>query len=58
MKAYLRQITGEEFTAKDFRTWAGTVQTALALADKPFESETEGKRNIVDAVKVDCQAAG
>jgi len=49
-----RGVYGERFSY----TWAGTVQTALALADKPFESETEGKRNIVDAVKVDCQAAG
>jgi len=28
---YLREITGEEFTAKDFRTWAGTVLAAMAL---------------------------
>ena len=28
---YLREITGEDFTAKDFRTWAGTVLTAMAL---------------------------
>ena len=32
VNAYLREIAGEDFTAKDFRTWAGTVLAALALA--------------------------
>ena len=32
VNAYLHEITGEEFTAKDFRTWAGTVACALALS--------------------------
>jgi DNA topoisomerase-1 len=52
VNAYLRDACGEDFTAKDFRTWAGTVQTALALAETgPFRSETEAKRNIADAIK-------
>ncbi|MDQ6665879.1 MAG: DNA topoisomerase IB [Acidobacteriota bacterium] len=58
VNAYLHEITGEEFTAKDFRTWAGTVQTALALTAKPFESETEAKRNIVEAVKSTARLLG
>ena len=33
VNAYLREITGEDFTAKDFRTWAGTVLAAQALAE-------------------------
>ena len=42
---YLREITGEEFTAKDFRTWAGTVLTAMALnAQGPAENEDPGKK--------------
>jgi DNA topoisomerase-1 len=48
---YLREITGQDFTAKDFRTWAGTVLAACALkvlAD--FESETQAKKNVVEAV--------
>ena len=33
VNAYLREISGEDFTAKDFRTWAGTVLAAKALAE-------------------------
>ncbi len=59
VNAYLKEITGEDFTAKDFRTWAGTVQTALALAAiGPFQSETEAKRNIVTAVKSTASQLG
>jgi DNA topoisomerase-1 len=44
---YLREITGEEFTAKDFRTWAGTVLAATFLSDcNGFESEKDAKKNI------------
>src|SRR5262245_37062069 len=49
---YLRYITGEDFTAKDFRTWAGTVLAAKMLVEfDEFESETEAKKNIVEAVQ-------
>jgi DNA topoisomerase-1 len=49
---YLREITGQEFTAKDFRTWAGTVLAARELAAKAaYESEAEAKRNVVAAVE-------
>jgi DNA topoisomerase I len=48
---YLQEITGEEFTAKDFRTWAGTVLTAMALnAQGPPRDETQAKKNIKDAI--------
>ena len=48
---YLRGITGKDFTAKDFRTWAGTVAAACALGNKQeFESMAEGKRNIIQAI--------
>ncbi|TME07625.1 MAG: DNA topoisomerase IB, partial [Chloroflexi bacterium] len=48
---YLRETTGEDFTAKDFRTWAGTVLAATALRElKGFESEAEAKRNVVAAI--------
>jgi DNA topoisomerase-1 len=53
---YLRHITGEDFTAKDFRTWAGTVLAASALAERtPPDSEAERSREIVAAV---CTVAG
>lgn len=49
---YLREITGQDFTAKDFRTWAGTGMAALELESLgAFTSETEAKKNIVSAVK-------
>jgi DNA topoisomerase-1 len=51
VNAYLQQITGADFTAKDFRTWAGTVLAALALAEvRGFATQREAKRNIVRAI--------
>jgi len=49
---YLREITGSSFTAKDFRTWAGTVLAAQALQEfNKFENKTEARRNMVRAVE-------
>lgn len=49
---YLRAISGGEFTAKDFRTWAGTVLASMSLRQfEPFESQTQAKKNVVQAVK-------
>jgi DNA topoisomerase-1 len=49
---YLREICSESFTAKDFRTWAGTVLTACELSRfPPHQSQTVAKKNIVEAVK-------
>ncbi len=48
---YLREITGGEFTAKDFRTWGGTLAAAKELDGfDPPSSETAGKRAIVEAI--------
>jgi DNA topoisomerase-1 len=48
---YLRDVTGQDFTAKDFRTWAGTVLTAMALSViDPFETKKQAKANIKDAI--------
>lgn len=48
---YLREITGQEFSAKDFRTWAGTVLAAIALNHVgAFETKTQAKANIKTAV--------
>jgi DNA topoisomerase-1 len=48
---YLRKITGEDFTAKDFRTWAGTVLTAMALnAQAKFATKKEAKSNLKSAI--------
>ena len=52
VNAYLREITGEDFSAKDFRTWAGTVLTAIALkAQEKFETKKQAKSNITTAIK-------
>ena len=49
---YLREITGQHFTAKDFRTWHGTVMAARMLHEfEPFRNATEAKKNIVAAIK-------
>jgi DNA topoisomerase-1 len=48
---YLRQTTEQEFTAKDFRTWAGSVLASITLRQfGPFTSKTQAKKNIVLAV--------
>jgi len=48
---YLREITNENFTAKDFRTWAGTVLAAIALnAQGEFETKKQAKANVKTAV--------
>jgi DNA topoisomerase-1 len=48
---YLRELTGEDFTAKDFRTWTGTLQAVEALeANGPPGSEREAKAAILQAV--------
>jgi DNA topoisomerase-1 len=49
---YLREITGQNFTAKDFRTWAGSVLACTVLREfDAFTSETEAKRNVVRAIE-------
>ena len=49
---YLREISGQEFSAKDFRTWGGTVLAAEALVEQgSFRSETEAKSKVVEAIK-------
>jgi DNA topoisomerase-1 len=48
---YLREITGQHFTAKDFRTWAGSVLACALLRELgPYSSETEAKKNVVQAI--------
>ena len=56
---YLREISGSDFTAKDFRTWAGTVLAARALQEfEKFASPTEAKRNILRAVEAVARMLG
>ena len=56
---YLREITGEDFSAKDFRTWAGTVLIAIALnAQEQFETPKQAKSNINTAIKAVAKILG
>jgi DNA topoisomerase I len=53
VNTYLREITGEDFTAKDFRTWAGTLVALQALAGmEKSTSKTGAKKNVLAAIKV------
>ena len=50
---YLRTVTDFPYTAKDFRTWGGTLRAATVLADLgPPRSETDGKRNVALAMRL------
>lgn len=61
VNAYLKETTGEDFTAKDFRTWAGTVLCAQALdmlSPDPEGSMSAMKRAITDAIRGVAKALG
>ena len=56
---YLREITGRDFTAKDFRTWAGTVLAANALARRPgAASVAQARRHARAAVETVAERLG
>ncbi|RZI44646.1 DNA topoisomerase IB [Herbaspirillum sp. HC18] len=56
---YLRDITGEDYTAKDFRTWSGTVLAAMALQEyERFDSEAQAKKNVVRAIESVAERLG
>jgi DNA topoisomerase I len=49
---YLREIAGDHFTAKDYRTWAGTVLAATALKEiEAFDSKAQAKKNVLRAIE-------
>jgi DNA topoisomerase-1 len=52
VNAYLKEVTGRDITAKDFRTWAGTVLAALALSEfESVDSEAKAKKNLRAAIE-------
>jgi DNA topoisomerase-1 len=52
LNEYIREHMGEEFTAKDFRTWGGTLTAAIALAEHGVaETETEAKRVVANVMR-------
>ena len=60
MNEYLKEISGgQDFTAKDFRTWAGTVLAAVALREfEKFDSQAQAKRNVVAAIEAVAKKLG
>jgi DNA topoisomerase-1 len=61
INAYIREILGDTFTAKDFRTWSGTLLCACSLArrrDADPEHERSLKRMVVSAIKETARALG
>jgi DNA topoisomerase-1 len=59
VNAYLKEITGDDFTAKDFRTWYGTVLAAEALKEfEKFDNEAQAKKNITQAIENVSQKLG
>jgi DNA topoisomerase I len=56
---YLREAAGADFSAKDFRTWAGTVLAAIALRQfEQFETKAQAKKNMVVAIERVAQRLG
>lgn len=56
---YLRSVGGREFTAKDFRTWVGTVLALLALQEfETFDSQVQARKNIVRAIESVAERLG
>ena len=52
VNSYLKEITGEDFTAKDFRTWGGTGLAVLAFEEfGKSDSQSDAKKNVVDVIK-------
>jgi DNA topoisomerase I len=59
VNAYLKSVAGDEFTAKDFRTWAGTVLAARALRElAAVDSHAQAKRNVLRAVEAVAKRLG
>jgi DNA topoisomerase-1 len=59
VNAYLKEITGEDFTAKDFRTWAGTVLALTALREMSAPaSERLAKKSLVQAIEAVARMLG
>lgn len=59
INAYLRQLSGQDFTAKDFRTWAGTIAAATKLRDLgPAPTQREIQANIVKAIDFVAERLG
>ena len=56
---YLKEISGEDYTAKDFRTWSGTMLAAMALQEfERVDSRAQARKNVVQAIEAVAQKLG
>lgn len=59
LNAYIKEVMGDEFTAKDFRTWAGTLVAALKLTELgPVGEMKQVERNVLEAVDAVAERPG
>ena len=58
VNAYLHELTGADFTAKDYRTWAGSALALEALRELRCETQTDAKKELVDMVKAVSRTLG
>jgi DNA topoisomerase-1 len=59
VNGYLREITGQDFTAKDFRTWGGTVLSILSFQELGFcDEEAKAKKNVTDVIRQVAEKLG
>lgn len=58
INSYLQDLTGADFTAKDYRTWAGSALALATLRKLDWESEADAKKHIVDMVKAVARQLG
>jgi len=56
---YLKELTGEDFTAKDFRTWSGTVLAVMALRDfATADTKAQAEKNVLLAIEAVAKLLG
>lgn len=59
VNSYLKETTGQDFTAKDFRTWGGTVTAATCLTEMPYpETKKEVEQQVIEMVKTVSERLG
>lgn len=59
INSYIRELSGSDFTAKDLRTWAGTVEALIALSNvEPGETKKAMKENLIDILDVVSKKLG
>jgi len=59
VNAYLREIVGGDYTAKDFRTWSGTVLAAMALSElRKYDTKAQAKKNLKQAIESVAEKLG